>query len=223
MTTLTFDPLRSLGGDHRNNDISTGKRGRAHFGPGTRAGLVGPNAVLQLRHALRDFGGGELVTRVFESAGQIPLLLDPPVAMIDERVPARLFRAVSAELSPEHAQWVFADAGQRTADYIRENRIPRLIRLLLPRLPRALAAKLLLKAIEQHSWTFIGSGRCSRLPAPHLGLAIENNPMPHPKLAWHRAVFERLFQSLVAPDVQVHHMQPWQTNPTESAFLISIG
>ena len=41
--------------------------------------------------------------------------------------------------------------------YVLHNRIPRLVRRLLPKVPRRLALRLLLRAVRAHAWTFAGS------------------------------------------------------------------
>ena len=126
------------------------------------AGLVGPNAVIQLAAALRAAPGAiEPAERVFASAGALRMLRVPPDAMIDEAIPARLFEALWRELPPEQAARIAHDAGRRTGAYVLANRIPAIARCVLcARCRPAWPAPLLLKAISRNAWTFAGSGIC---------------------------------------------------------------
>jgi acyl-CoA synthetase (AMP-forming)/AMP-acid ligase II len=67
------------------------------------AGLVGPNAVIQLAAALRAAPDPAAAADVFERAGLTRMLASPPDAMIDESIPARLFAALWQVLPPEEA------------------------------------------------------------------------------------------------------------------------
>jgi len=73
----------------------------------------------------------------------------------------------------------------------------------LKALPPAPAAGLLSRAIARHAWTFVGSGRFHVRDA--WTFEIEGNPLirgeaSEPCLChWHTAVFERLYEALVAP------------------------
>jgi len=72
-------------------------------------------------------------------------------------------------------------------------------------LRRRIAARMLLRAIRRNAWTFAGSGVCAITTGPALAVYIVDNPLPTPGCAWHRAVFERLFQRLVDPNARVRH------------------
>ena len=165
------------------------------------AGLVGPNAVIQLAEALRTEPGA--AEQVFGRAGFIRLLRMPPDAMIDETIPARLFEALWRELSPGRAARIAREAGRLTGAYVLANRIPSLARLALRTLPPRLAAPLLLRAIRRNAWTFAGSGRCSIAPGWPATVTIIDNPLVMPGGAWHVGVFEHLFDALVGPGTQV--------------------
>ncbi|MEM8552966.1 MAG: bacteriochlorophyll 4-vinyl reductase [Pseudomonadota bacterium] len=167
---------------------------------------VGPNAVIQLGHALRAAGGDALAQQVFDAAGSAHWLSDPPSSMVDERAVARLFHATRAAL-PQTADEVLAEAGRRTADYVAANRIPRLARLMLRVLPRGTAARALAKAVERHGWTFCGSGTVTfaSTQRDRLIFAIEGNPIATPGCPWHVAVFERLFRRFATRAASVQH------------------
>lgn len=124
--------------------------------------------------------------------------------MISEQIAARLHREVRMSL-PDLAPGIAWAAGGRTADYILAHRIPRTAQIILRHLPAFGAAPLLAGAIEKHAWTFCGSGRFKRLSA--WGFEIADNPVVRgeearaPMCHWHRAVFSRLYEQLVTPDV----------------------
>lgn len=174
----------------------------------SQAGLVGPNAVIQLAAALRagpaEIGTGT-VERVFTRAGFSRLLVSPPDAMIDEAIPARLFEALWRELPAHQASAIAHDAGRRTGAYVLANRIPAAVRRVLNLLPRLLASRLLLKSIEKNAWTFAGSGDCSTTPGNPAIIAIANNPLAMPGCVWHVGVFECLFRALVSRQARVRH------------------
>jgi divinyl protochlorophyllide a 8-vinyl-reductase len=171
-----------------------------------QAGLVGPNAVIQLAEALRASSGGNgAAERVFASAGFLRLLRAPPDALIDETIPARLFDALWREMPPDEASRIAGDAGRRTGAYVLANRIPLIARVILRALPPRFAAPLLLKAIKRNAWTFAGSGTCGVASGKSSMVTIVNNPLAMPGGAWHVGVFECLFRALVNDRTRVHH------------------
>ncbi|MEM6577911.1 MAG: bacteriochlorophyll 4-vinyl reductase [Pseudomonadota bacterium] len=175
----------------------------SHFGSG---GKIGPNSVTQLGETVIARLGREAAQALYSEARVPHLLDDPPQTMIDEAVPATLFAALW-DLFPQNAAPIAEEAGYRTADYIIARRIPRLAQVLLRIAPRAQAARMLLKAIGQHAWTFAGSGQCDIQPGrrTHL-ISIRDNPLEMPDCVWHRAVLARLFERLVSPAAEVRHL-----------------
>jgi divinyl protochlorophyllide a 8-vinyl-reductase len=83
----------------------------------------------------------------------------------------------------------------------------------LKRLPAAWAARLLLKAVSQHAWTFCGSGRFEARAGRPVVLEIHDNPLCRglhsdaPACEFYAATFERLFRVLVHPATQVRETQ----------------
>lgn len=182
----------------------------AHFQPSAQElhrpqGVVGPNAVLQMQAALEARFGRAGAEQVFAAAGHQRLLRQPPGEMIDEQVPAALFRALWHELPSSEAVAIAHDAGRRTGAYILENRIPKPAQLLLKALPPRLAAPILLKAIEESAWTFAGSGDCRAKSGRPAKIEIAANPLSMPGCIWHIGVFEELFGALVHEGVRVAH------------------
>lgn len=165
------------------------------------AGLIGPNAILQLLPVIEQLGGSERVDRIL-AAANIPGIPDGS-RMIPEADAARLHRQVRLE-EPDQASGLAAEAGRRTADYILAHRIPKPVQTLLRALPASLAARLLSRSIARHAWTFAGSGQF-RVLGPWR-FEIVDNPLirgeraAHPLCVWHSAVFEGLYRELVAPD-----------------------
>jgi divinyl protochlorophyllide a 8-vinyl-reductase len=166
--------------------------------PAGTAGLIGPNAVLQLFAVLEERQGPAVARALLAAAG----LPDLPAAtgLMPEAPAAALHRALRAAL-PEAAPALLAEAGRRTADYILAHRIPARAQRLLRLMPPALAAPVVSRAIARHAWTFAGSGRFRA--AGRLVFEIADNPVVRgesatcPACHWHAAVFERLFRALV--------------------------
>jgi divinyl protochlorophyllide a 8-vinyl-reductase len=170
---------------------------------------IGPNSLIQTEQALAALFGDETAHEIFHRAGIDHRYADPPGTMLDEREPQRLFAVLSDALSDEDATRVFAEAGHRTGHYLLANRIPQPACRLLPHLPTAVSARLLVRAISAHAWTFAGSGRFSAevrgWRQPVVRLAIQENPLATPGCPWHGAVFECLFATLTATQVSVLH------------------
>ena len=166
-------------------------------------GLIGPNAILQMLPVLEQVGGLTFRDQVMAEAG----IFDPPSddGMMPEAPAARMHQALRAT-EPEMAPSLAWAAGERTADYILAHRIPPAAQAVLRVLPARLAGPLLSKAIARHAWTFAGSGQFST-DGP-LRFAIADNPIvrgeqsEEPLCHWHAAVFERLFRTLVHPDLR---------------------
>lgn len=166
---------------------------------------IGPNAIIQTGMALRAYGGAGFEHDVFVRAGLAGYVTDVPQHMIDEAEAISLFEVIyhNAGLCLDDANAIMRDAGLRTGDYILANRIPKPAQRVLKILPKPLAARALLSAIGKHSWTFAGSGRFSSHYGRPLVIEIARNPLAFPGCHWHRAVFERLFGTLVSSSVHV--------------------
>lgn len=177
---------------------------------GTNPVGVGPNAITRLAEALALRGGTALAERIFSRAGLVRHLADPPTRLVDEDDVARLHSALVQDLGPSGATEVSAAAGRLTADYLLAHRIPGAAQSLLRRLPRRLAASLLVRAIARHAWTFSGSGHFSYRFAPdHLELTLEGSPVCRriesdtPACAFLAATFERVFAAILGPATRV--------------------
>lgn len=182
--------------------------------PASTAGRIGPNAITRLAEAMPRRVGASATREVFVRAGLVHHLLDPPQHMVDETEVRRLHGALRDTLGETAALQLAREAGTLTARYLLAHRIPRPVQALLRTLPAALAARLLLRAIARHAWTFAGSGRFSHAVAParqrRAVLRIQGNPLcrdlrsDHPACTFYAATFEHLFARLVHPRSRVH-------------------
>lgn len=179
--------------------------GAVQLSSAIQGGFVGPNAIIQVAHAVNESLGPRCLRRMLKHAHVTNPLLAPPEGMIDQGSALALMRTVRSELPAEQAHLIAYDAGRRTADYLLENRIPRFAKAILAGSPERLATWLLLKAIQRNAWTFAGSGTCTIQGPPTSRISIENNPLAMPGCVWHVAVFDRLFQRLVNPDIGFAH------------------
>ncbi len=172
---------------------------------GERGACVGPNAIIQTSQALKDLIGSERRRALFAAAGLAAYVDAPPGAMVDEAEPARLFREIVGHCDPGEAEALLAEAGFRTGGYIIANRIPGPAKTMLSWMPRVVALRVLLSAIQRHAWTFAGSGKVEIAAGLRPALTITGNPLATPGCPWHCAVFERLFAELVSPAIVVRH------------------
>lgn len=168
---------------------------------------IGPNAILRVAEALA--GEPQIRTRVFTQAGLAGYLHRPPEGMVDEREVSALHQALREVLGIPRARAVGRDAGLRTADYLLAHRIPHPAQLLMKLLPAPLGARLLMRAMQGHAWTFTGSGLFETSPGRPHRLSIRGCRICHgaqtsePLCDYYAASFERLFRVLINPRAQV--------------------
>lgn len=182
----------------------------------SRAGLIGPNAILRVAEVLPARVGEPMTRALFEQAGLLRHLLQPPKDMVPESDVRALHGVLRQRLGDPLAREVAREAGRRTAAYLLAHRIPRVVQGLLKRLPAPLAARVLLQAITRNAWTFVGSGTFSALPirwGRPVRLQIEHNPLCRgvvsdaPACDFYAATFETLFRALVHPRSQVQEVE----------------
>ena len=208
-------------------------------------GRIGPNAVTRLAEALDELAGAPVTDTVFGAAGLLRYRQAPPSTMVDEAVVTALHAALRNSLAPADATTVARRAGVLTGDYLLENRIPAAVRALLRALPAPWAARLLVRAMAQHAWTFAGSGAFSTvaLPGrsepptiahpeagsghPRLRLAVSNCPLcrgatsPAPACDYFAATFERLFTALVSDSATVRETDCQAAGASACRFEVS--
>jgi len=167
-------------------------------GLGNAGALIGPNAVLQMAWAMEGTIGAAAAREVLEVAGIDAL--PSGEAMICEGEALRLHHAL-AMLHPADANDIAVAAAVGTADYIIANRIPRLAARLLRWLPAPLAARLLMRAIEKHAWTFVGAGQFTVTGPWHFTIdrsrSGDATAPPDTLFLWYAQVFARLYSQLV--------------------------
>ena len=179
----------------------------------SRAGLIGPNAIIRVAEVL-PARVGEAVTRaLFEQAGQSRYLQQPPQDMVPEAEVRRLHEVLRHQLGWPLAREVAWEAGQRTAAYLLAHRIPKPVQALLKRLPASLASRVLLAAISRNAWTFVGSGQFTARAGRPVRLEILHNPLCRgvkaeaPVCDFYAATFQTLFQTLVQPRAEVREVE----------------
>ena len=188
---------------------------------------VGPNAIIRVAEALEALHGPDVARSVFVRAG-LPGWLDwPPSAMVPEADVAALHRALLAELGEPEARAVAGAAGRRTAAYLLANRIPAPVRLVLRLLPAGPSARLLLRAIGRHAWTFCGSGSFAAEQGSLVVVTITGGPLraagpAAPGVAaYYAATFQALFRALVHPRTTVAALQRATEATAACSFALS--
>jgi divinyl protochlorophyllide a 8-vinyl-reductase len=171
------------------------------------SGLIGPNAIIQIRLALEQLQGTLQSERVFVEAALARHLVRSPQRPVPEHEVQQLHIALRHTLGEAQAETVAREAGLRTARYLLAHRIPAPAQALLRHLPARLALPVLLRAMQPQAWTFAGSGRFdSRMVwrGPTLAiLSIRDNPLCRglrltgPACAYYAATFEHLMRTLV--------------------------
>lgn len=170
---------------------------------------IGAGAVLQLAAAMRKLGLSFLIPPIFADAGIANWLVAPPTQEIEAQRATRAHHALRANLPPDIAEVLLAEAGRLTADELLAHHIPQTVQAALRRLPPALAARGLAQAIKLHGWAFAGAGRVRISGWRYLMIEIEGNPLcagessDHPICAWHAAMFERLFDAIAPGQLRV--------------------
>jgi divinyl protochlorophyllide a 8-vinyl-reductase len=186
------------------------------------AALVGPNAVTQLAATLHDWWGDEVARRVFRRAEADDWLTAPPRRMVPQDRVAAVHAALRSELAHDDAVAVAREAGERTAVYLLNHRIPRVLQALMKLLTPTLSVHILMWLIRANAWTFAGSGRLRTSVGSLCAIEIEDNPLAAGPCAWHEGVFGVLFRALVSPGAQVHEARCHADGHAACCFEIDI-
>jgi len=167
------------------------------------AGRIGPNAIIRVAEVLPLRVGSSATRELFERAGLLRYLQQPPQQMVEEAEVRQLHRTLREALDPAQAREVAAAAGRATADYLLAYRIPSPLQRVLRLLPAGLSARVLLAAVARNAWTFVGSGVFTARVGRPVVLTIRQNPLCQdlqadtPACDYYAGTFERLFQQLV--------------------------
>ncbi|NJL33097.1 MAG: bacteriochlorophyll 4-vinyl reductase [Chloroflexaceae bacterium] len=136
-----------------------------------------------------------------------------PGEMVDEQAFYLLVQHLMVTIGGTAAAELLGHAGRQTADYLLVHRIPYPFQRIIKPLPPRVGLWLLLQAIRQHAWTFVGSGTfrfvCLNPTRPPT-LDLTYAPTV-PVLASHfyGGTFARLFAVLINPhsnlEPQIEH------------------
>lgn len=186
---------------------------------------VGPNAIIQTSRALEKLCGREARDAIFAAAGFGWMQEREPTDMVRAEAVVALNRAIHDNVERQHAERIMWHAGVGTARYILANRIPKPAQYALSRLPRGLAAHILLKAIGKNAWTFAGA---AKIQVGRNWIAIEENPIclgrsGFSSCVWHQAVFTTLFEDIIGGDVIVQETHCIARGDKLCRFEIEVG
>lgn len=165
---------------------------------------MGPNAIIQTVGALRDHYGAAAANTLLAQHGHAHLVQELPSEMIDEADFHRLVQMLVVQTGSSEAGVILREAGQRTARYLLQHRIPRLFQRLVGILPHRIGMWLLLWAISKHAWTFAGSGQFSFVvnDDPTISLTI-NYPSVETVAHFYGGTFSVLLQTLIDQHIAV--------------------
>ena len=191
------------------------------------AGKIGPNAVIQTVNALVELYGSAATAALLEEIGK-PWLIDyHPGSLIDEREFEALHHDLIGARGIVVTNRVMARAGELTSRYVIANRIPRPAQRALRLLPHAVALRVLLGAISQHTWTFAGSGRFSYTTGRAPLLAIEGCLTARrlasdiPTCSFYEAAFQGFLTALIDARLRVREVRCAACGAARCEFTIA--
>jgi divinyl protochlorophyllide a 8-vinyl-reductase len=165
---------------------------------------IGPNSIIQTFNALSTRFGEDRAKLIFQRAGHEAYIGNLPTAMVDEAEFHALVKAMWEEIGETATSAILKESGQRTAEYLLENRIPGLFQSLVKLLPRQLAMKLLLFAISKNAWTFAGSDAFSFEVGRAMLIRVRVSFPSKPVVTYfYGGTFDRLLRTLIDPAVMV--------------------
>jgi divinyl protochlorophyllide a 8-vinyl-reductase len=205
----------------------------ASLAPSEHAGTVariGPNAIIQVAAAMGDrLGRARTEPWLRECTGYSFDHL--PTEMVAEHEAQALVHSLLTHVGPRLTADLLRDAGHRTGDYLLANRIPRVAHWAIRAAPRTVGLRLLLKAMQQHAWTFAGSGQFV-VQYPRDGqrgipdLIFESCPMcrdlheHQPMCDFYGGTFERLIRALVARFASVQEVECMAKGDARCRFIL---
>jgi len=168
---------------------------------------MGPNGIIQTFNALKAHYGELEAKHFLQQAGLEKYIAQLPHQMVDECEFHRLVETVCETLEPHERAQILFEAGERTAEYLLQARIPKFFQVLLKHLPTRWAARLLLWAIKKHAWTFAGSGAFEYQVAGTISAKILVKAMPYQESAYFyggalQLLFKRLFKNKLSFNIQ---------------------
>jgi len=194
---------------------------------GSEQARIGPNSIIRIADALLARHGADAAAGVFREAGLTHHLQNPPDSMVPAVDVTALHTALRAMLAADAVAVINRDAGVATADYLLANRIPKPAQALLKVMPPVPAARVLIKAMGRHAWTFAGAGRFEGEAGRSTRLTIENGPIQaaasgaaEPVCGYYAATFEHLFRTLVARRATVRETACQATGAPACVFTV---
>jgi divinyl protochlorophyllide a 8-vinyl-reductase len=128
---------------------------------------------------------------------------------------------------PETAAEILKAAGTVTAEGLVAHQLSSRAQLMLSGGPWTIAAWLLGRWAKQNSWTFAGSARFT--PVNGLEFELIDNPLirgetsDRPLCHFHEALFGRLFQMLVDPNLVCREIACQTTGAPSCRFVVALG
>ncbi|MQX34963.1 bacteriochlorophyll 4-vinyl reductase [Roseospira navarrensis] len=188
---------------------------------------IGPNSIIRMAEALTAAVGQADTADLFAEAGLSHHLAVPPDSMVPAADVTALHRVLRARLDRATMVAVSRRAGEATGDYLLAHRIPKPAQVVLKLLPPVPAARILIKAMGKHAWTFAGAGRFEGHAGRPTRLVIAGGPIqaavPGAGIAvcdYYAATFERLFRELVARKATVREVACEAAGGTACTFEV---
>lgn len=189
---------------------------------------IGPNAIIRTVQALRETYGDAHTAKLLRQGGRADLIDTLPTTMVDEAEFHALVLLLYASIGPDAAQQILRRAGQLTAGYLLQHRIPQPVQWLLKILPDRLALRVLLSAISQHAWTFVGSGVFSfnLRTKPYVVIAncveCRDRVAAEPSCSFYCGAFEHLFRTLINAHTRVEETECAACGAERCVFQIKV-
>jgi divinyl protochlorophyllide a 8-vinyl-reductase len=185
--------------------------------------FVAPQVALEVLSETETRLGRPAMTALLAEAGlaRFPGLTEP----LPEHAAHAIHRALRRR-HPDVAAEIFAEAGRSTADDLIVKQLSTRAQTMLTGGPWTIAAWLLGRWATQNSWTFAGSAVFA--PTNALEYEMVGNPLirgeaaPAPLCRFHEALFERLFQRLVDPNLVCRELECQATGAPACRFAIAL-
>lgn len=182
---------------------------------------IGPNALIQSVNALREQYTEAQIHTILRQCGQEDLLDTQPTTMVAEQAFADLVVALADQLGIAPARQILWRAGQLTAGYLLQHRIPRPFQWLLRPLPHRPALQLLLLAVGKHAWTFVGSGQFSYVVGQTPELTVLTRLYPGEAVCgFYGGTFDHLIHVLIAAQAQTKVTTSLDMGQTKCVYAI---
>ena len=174
--------------------------------------LIGPNAIIQMIKAMEEGLGVNETLNFFIKSKLGHYISHPLMGRVHEQDVCLIHQRLIETYGIDQAKQLTREAGLRTADHLLKNRIPKLFGFFLRHLPTKLSIALLLRAISNHPWTFVGSGKFSYQVFSTITIYIESKPIckgilsTAPICDYYAGTFEGLLKSLINATVKVQEV-----------------